>query len=102
MKNQMEMRRLPCIICAFLPENDVQNDEHDRHHSRPEDRPLIQGQMPFRRNSVAPYTSPCNSASVFGLVIRLTTTVTTTQMIHDHNARYMFSAMSFAYGESAM
>ena len=31
-----------------------------------------------------------------GLVNMLTTTVTTTQMIHDHSARYIFSAISFA------
>src|SRR5581483_11636031 len=37
-----------------------------------------------------------------GRVARLTNTVTRTQMIHDQSARYMFSAMSLAWEDSAM
>ncbi len=39
--------------------------------------------------------------SGFGLVTRLTTTVTMTQMIQDQRARYMFSAISLAFGDMA-
>lgn len=51
--------------------------------------------------AVTPYTRPLSSASGFGLVTKLTATVTITQMRQDQSARYMFSAMSRAYGDSA-
>ncbi len=51
--------------------------------------------------SVTPITRPFNSLSGFGLVTMLTATVTITHTSHDHNARYMFSAMSLAWLESA-
>src|SRR5580704_2754804 len=57
--------------------------------------------MPSEGISVKPYTSPFNSASGFGLVTRLTATVTSAHTMQDHSARYIFSAMSRAYGESA-
>src|SRR5579864_3719485 len=41
---------------------------------------------------VSPYTRSFNSASDFGLVIRLTTTVTMTQINQHHRARNMFCA----------
>src|SRR3984885_4019016 len=51
---------------------------------------------------VTPYTSPESCATGTGFVIRLTTTVTPTQMIQLHNARYKFSAIGFASGLIAM
>src|SRR5271157_5036801 len=52
--------------------------------------------------SVYPKTKPFNSAGVLGLVRRLTITVTTTQIRNDHRARYIFSAISLACGDSAI
>src|SRR5580704_9454167 len=45
---------------------------------------------------VTPYTSPESCAVGTGFVTRLTTTVTTTQTIQLHSARYRFSAIGFA------
>src|SRR5271157_2357139 len=59
------------------------------------------GTSPSCGIGVTPYTSPTSSSSGLGLVIRLTATVTMTHTTHDHSARYMFSAMSRAFGESA-
>src|ERR1700677_2742040 len=45
---------------------------------------------------VTPYTSPASCSVGTGLVTRLTTTVTITQIIQLHSARYRFSAIGFA------
>src|SRR5207248_5136662 len=51
---------------------------------------------------VTPYTSPESCSVGTGFVIRLTTTVTTTQIIQLHSARYRFSAIGFASALIAM
>src|ERR1700733_6308289 len=50
---------------------------------------------------VTPYTSPESCSVGTGFVARLTTTVTTTQIIQLHNARYKFSAIGLASTDSA-
>src|ERR1022692_712111 len=60
------------------------------------------GRSPSEGIVVAPGTSPASSLSGLGFVTRLTVTVTNTQITADHSARNMFSAMSFAWLESAM
>src|ERR1700721_1220121 len=45
---------------------------------------------------VTPYTRPESCSVGTGFVIRLTTTVTTTQIIQLQSARYRFSAIGFA------
>src|SRR6185369_4055316 len=56
------------------------------------------GKWPSDGITVQPNTRLVSSESGFGLVIRLTTTVTITHTIQDHRARNIFSAMSLAYG----
>src|ERR1017187_1494655 len=60
------------------------------------------GRWPSDGIWVQPYTRPASSASVFGLVIKLTTTVTVTQVMADQRARNMFSSMGLAAGDKAM
>ena len=100
MKNQIEI--IPGRCMFTYQKMILQDDEHHRDHAGPEDGPLIQRQMRLPTESrCSRRPGPPVRASGFGLVSRLTTTVTITQMIHDHSARYMFSAMSLACGESA-
>src|SRR5450755_1858287 len=51
--------------------------------------------------SVTPITSPFSSLTGLGVVIKLTTIVTSTQTSQDHSPRYIFSAISLAWLESA-
>src|ERR1035437_81665 len=59
------------------------------------------GRWPSDGITVQPYTRLVSSDSGFGLVIRLTTTVTITHTIQDQRARNMFSAISFALEDMA-
>src|SRR6185312_4507158 len=63
---------------------------------------FIKGRCPSEGNSVQPLTSPTNCSTGLGFVAKLTNTVTSTQMIHDHKARYMSSAIAFASAEPVM
>src|SRR5579862_921839 len=60
------------------------------------------GMSPSFGSGVTPYTRPTNSEAGFGLVARLTSTVTITPMRQDQSARYMSSARAWAFEESAM
>src|ERR1035441_3075350 len=59
------------------------------------------GRSPSDGITVQPYTRLVSSESGFGLVNRLTTTVTITHTIQDQSARNMFSAISLALGDMA-
>ena len=77
--------------------NDVEDEEHDDDHDGPEDRLLRD--RPFDPScgiGVTPYTSPASCLVGMAFVIRLTTIVTTTQIIQLHSARYRFSAIGAA------
>src|ERR1035437_8144687 len=59
------------------------------------------GRLPSEGITVQPYTRLVSSDSGFGLVNRLTTTVTIRHRIQDQRARNMFSAISLALGDRA-
>src|ERR1017187_4669952 len=59
------------------------------------------GRSPSDGITVQPYTRLVSSDSGFGLVNRLTTTVTIRHRIQDQSARNMFSAISLALGDKA-
>src|SRR5690625_6336952 len=57
---------------------------------------LTRGRSPSEGSFVAPLTSPSNSLTGLGLVRKLMTTVTNTQIIQDQRARYISSAIALA------
>src|ERR1035437_440077 len=59
------------------------------------------GRLPSDGITVQPYTRLVSSDSGFGVVIKLTTTVTITHTIQDQRARNMFSAISLALEDMA-
>src|SRR5690242_3421165 len=63
---------------------------------------FVKGRCASEGSSVQPLTNPTNSATGLGLVAKLTNTVTSTHIIHDHSARYISSAIAFASAEPVM